>query len=391
MTRSILFVFALAAVTVASAAAAEHRTLFVGNSYTFANNNLVADGFLQLLVETSEVEPEVEVVAKGGYSLAGHLADAGQEGEKLHELLALEGAVWNVVVLQEQSVIPAYHEAVAFEWYDSLAASAGLDGLAEAAGADTVFLMTWGRRDGLSQDAEMLPDYPTMQALLAGGYEKYQAYTSTPERPTLIAPAGLAWQVIWDDAVTAGEDPLDPDGLFWNLYTSDGSHPSVLGSYLAALVVFATVTGTDPAETLWQPDSVTSEEALTLRSVAQRVVLGEPVQPTVEVVEDSGADVASQPADLHVVSDLVVAPDLSGGEAVGPPETPRAFPEATVEMPEAPSPEAEPSATSKGSGCGVSAGPSSPMGFMLLLALLFTMAAFRLLESGRNSAYHVHH
>ena len=358
---------------------AQHKTLFVGNSYTFANSNLVAEGYAALVAETAGEAPVVEVVAKGGYTLAGHLEDTGQEGEQLNELLAGEDAAWSVVVLQEQSVIPAYHEAVAFEWYDSLAAAAGLNDVAEAAGADTVFLMTWGRREGLPQDLEMLPDYPTMQALLEGGYQQYVDYTSTPERPTLMAPVGLAWQAIFEDTLAAGADPLDPEGLFWNLYTGDGSHPSVTGSYLAALVVFATVTGADPTETLWVPDSVTAEEAAALRSVARRVVLGDPVEPVVDAAEDSMADIAEQSADVQVQSDLTVAPDLPAVEISGLQELPQVSVDATVETPDAalPVPDPDPATPSNKSGCNGSNTPSSFVGFILFLALLLATATMR--------------
>lgn len=367
MARPISLLLALSILTIGSPGAAEHRTLFVGNSYTFANNDLLAHGFEALLAESGGGEPEVDLVTKGGYTFVGHLEDAGLEGEQLHELLGVDGAAWTVVVLQEQSVIPAYHAAIASGWYDSLGAAKGLDELASKAGAETIFLMTWGRREGLSQDAAFLPDFITMSELLAGGYEKYAEYTSTPERPVRVAPAGLAWQAIWEDAVAAGKDPLDPNGLFWNLYTGDGSHPSELGSYLAALVVFATVTGNDPTETLWQPDSVTPEEAQTLRSVAKRVVFGEPVPPPVEVIE---TDVTTQPPEEPLQSDLTTNSDLPVAETIDQQDLPRVAPETLADLPAVTAPDGSAPAPGKGSGCGASSKPSPLAGLVLLMALL---------------------
>ncbi len=379
MLRSTTLLLALLLIQTGSPAKAEYRALFVGNSYSFANGEMLAQGFEALLAETTDDTPVVQMVAKGGYTLDGHLQDAGQEAQKLHEFLATEGATWSFVVLQEQSVIPAYHEAVAWGWYDSLAAADGLNKLIEKSGGETIFLMTWGRREGLAEDAEMLPDYLTMQGLLAGGYAKYAEYTSTPDRPVLLAPAGLAWQVIWEDAVAAGGDPLDQNGLFWRLYTGDGSHPSVLGSYLATLVVFATATGSDPRDTDWVPDGVTAEEAQNLRDAAYKAVLGEPVvlpEEAVESVEPVQLDLVNQPEDTQGKPELVVAPDLPALEAAPQHNLPPATPETTAELPGPTTPVDEQPATKKKSGCGAANEPSLPA-LALLLALMLGFLALR--------------
>lgn len=368
MTRPITLLVALLIITTAASATAEHRALFVGNSYCFSNNDLISQGFAALLAESESDAPLVELVAKGGYTFTGHLEDAGKEGEQLNELLATEGASWTVVVLQEQSIIPAYHAAIATGWYESLGAAEELDELAEKAGADTIFLMTWGRRQGLAEDIEFLPDFLTMQELLAGGYEKYALLTSTPERPTRVAPVGLAWLTIWNDTVAAGDDPLHENALFWRLYSNDGSHPSVLGSYLAALVVSATVTGNDPTTTLWMPEGVTPEEAQTLREVAQRTVFGEPPPPPVEVVEPVQSDASTQPLDLQPQSDLVIASDLLTADAPAPAT------ETVTDLPTSSAPDAATPAPGRKSGCIASAEPSSLAGMALLLALLAVLA-----------------
>jgi len=378
MRRSSSLLLALFVYAYFSPVAAEHRALFVGNSYSFANNGLLANGYKALLTESEGGEPTVDLVAKGGYTLDGHLMDASQEGQQLHDLLGTDGAVWSVVVLQEQSVIPAYHEAVVWGWFDSLTAAEGLNKLAEKAGAETIFLMTWGRREGLLEDLETLPDYLTMQALLAGGYQKYAEYTSTAERPVHIAPVGLAWLTIWNDAVAAGEEPLDPDGLFWNLYTGDGSHPSALGSYLAALVVFATATGSDPTLTLWRPDSVTTEQADVLRDVAKRVVLGEPTPPPIEFVEQLESDVTPQPADTQTASDLIAAADQPSTETVAPEDLPHITAETTSDLPEVLAPDASTPTGSQGSGCGASPEPAPLAALALVIGLLAMCARRRL-------------
>ena len=46
-----------------------------------------------------------------------------------------------------------------------------LDGYAAATGAQTMFLMTWGRRDGDADNPDLYGDYVTMQGLLADGFD----------------------------------------------------------------------------------------------------------------------------------------------------------------------------------------------------------------------------
>jgi len=375
------------------ASAAEHRVLFVGNSYSFANSAQgLAVGFEALLQEVGG-SAEAELVAKGGWTLHKHFQDAQTEGEQLHALLGKGEQTWTAVVLQEQSQIPAWHDQLVQDWYDSLNGAQGLNGMVEAAGAQTVFLMTWGRREGDSGAPELFPDYMTMQSALAEGYGKYAELLSTSDRPVLIAPAGLAFQTIWEDAVAEGKDPLDPEGIFWRLYTSDGSHPSQLGSYLATLVVFTTLTANDPETTTWLPTGVKEEEAEYLRSVARRTVLGEedPVPS-----EPDMPDVVSQP-DVPPVADLpVVQPDM-GGKPETLPETvtPRADAgeraadfsvealrkRADVPPEEAGSTVAESTGQNspkKSSGCQHGTEPAIPVALLFLLLLLGSYRAHRI-------------
>ena len=126
----------------------------------------------------------------------------------------------------------------------------------EANGAYTVALMTWGRRSGDSQNALRYPDFKSMQTHLKDGYFQYALSSSTDARAVIVVPAGLAFEKIYDDLVAAGEDPLDESGLFWNLYTGDGSHPALLGTYLTACTIYASLTGERLEALEWAPDGI---------------------------------------------------------------------------------------------------------------------------------------
>ncbi len=262
-------------------AAEEHRILFVGNSYTFQNGaNNVAGCYSAIATEgISSWDPVTQQsVAKGGWTFHKHALDMENEGQELHDLLGEGDEAWDVVVFQEQSQIPGFHPYDAPDWDQSIAAAPTLDLSAAAAGAETVFLMTWGRRDGDPMNAVIFPDYPTMQALLTEGYELYAAEASTPERQAWVAPVGLAWKAVRDATIEAGLDPLDSETLFYRLYSGDGSHPSQLGSYLMGMVVYASLTGRDPAGLLWVPDGTSVEDRTALQSATRRAVLEPPFE-----------------------------------------------------------------------------------------------------------------
>ncbi|MDX1641614.1 MAG: hypothetical protein R3220_07940, partial [Balneolaceae bacterium] len=85
-------------------------------------------------------------------------------------------------------------------------------------GAKPVFYMTWSRKE-----------YPHQQKYLSYAY-----MTIARDTGGMIAPVGLAWDKLRS---TAGFD----------LYERDGSHPSIYGSYLSALMLFSVVFDADPA------------------------------------------------------------------------------------------------------------------------------------------------
>ena len=86
-----------------------------------------------------------------------------------------------------------------------------------------------------------------MQDNLESGYLDFQTNMTANTNATVwIAPVGLAWKAIHDDIVAANGVPTAPGNMFYDLYTNDGSHPSLSGSYLSACVMYATLTGHSP-------------------------------------------------------------------------------------------------------------------------------------------------
>jgi hypothetical protein len=52
------------------------------------------------------------------------------------------------------------------------------------------------------------------------------------------------------------------------LWGSDGSHPTVAGSYMAACVLYGALTGADPRASAYAPSELSSSEATQIREVA---------------------------------------------------------------------------------------------------------------------------
>ncbi len=256
--------------------AQDHAVLMLGNSYTAYND-------LPGLVE-STLEPGVaawddvhtEGLMQGGLLLVDHLARAdGSSGDTAwRDALVTGSDTWQHVVLQEQSQIPGF-DATSADLQASWAAAADLDALIAAHGAETVFLMTWGRRDGDALNDHIYPDFTTMQDRLAAGYLTYVDQLSTPERPVWVIPAGLAWQTVHDDLVAQGLDPVDGETAFTQLYEPDGSHPSLQGSTLVAATALAALTGRSPVG-LAGPDGVDTDALALLQDAAASTVFDDP-------------------------------------------------------------------------------------------------------------------
>ncbi len=240
------------------------RVLFIGNSYTAANtlHALVSD----LLIEAGHGGTTLDVTP-GGYRLEEHAADAdGTNGDtRLRDLLVTgeEAALgWDVVVLQEQSQVAGFPTTEPY-WTGMVEGATTLRDLASDAGADTVIFMTWGRRDGDDTNPTLYPDYPTMQDRLSDGYTDLASRISTGGEPVFIAPVGESYRSIYLEGDTA---------VFEGLYVTDGSHPSIRGSYLAACTIFATLTGTSPVGMTSAPTGIDATERLSIQETAAVVV-----------------------------------------------------------------------------------------------------------------------
>ena len=189
------------------------RVLFLGNSYTYAND---LPAVFRELARGGGQNVETGMVAGGGETLADHAASPDSTA-------AIRGSGWQFVVVQEQSQVPSLESARQSQMYP---ATRSLVNIIRTAGATPILFQTWAHRDGW---ADYGLDYGAMQAAIDEGYA-----TIGRELRVAVAPAGQAWQA------TLRQDPMIA------LWQEDGSHPSMAGTYLAACVLYARIFDASP-------------------------------------------------------------------------------------------------------------------------------------------------
>ncbi|MFT5582741.1 MAG: hypothetical protein ACI9VR_000317 [Cognaticolwellia sp.] len=242
------------------------NVLMMGNSYTFSSGGI--DSRLRPMLEEGLEQEQVELLAlsEPGKTLADHYGWAASDDHPWAE--ALDQGGWDFLVAQDQSQIPGFPQDEAY-FQASAEGAVGLGELMQAQGGEIVFLMTWGRRDGDSTNSARYPDFTTMQARLQEGYLAYAELAGGT-----VAPVGSAWAVIHDDLLVQGLDPTQ-ESAFTELYSGDGSHPSAVGSTLAAAVIYASLTGRSPMGLVQGFEQVDDAQRERLQDAAHRAVFGD--------------------------------------------------------------------------------------------------------------------
>jgi hypothetical protein len=134
---------------------------------------------------------------------------------------------WDVVVIQEQSLIPARDEGLRRMTMDP--AVSFLVSEARASGAVPLLYQTWGRRDGDPERPD--DDFIEMNSRVRSGYRAASQNAGGLD----IVPAGDAWE----REFVAGRGK--------ELFKEDGSHPSSYGNEVTAREFYRVIFG-EPGE-----------------------------------------------------------------------------------------------------------------------------------------------
>lgn len=233
------------------------NVLMYGNSYIYTNN---VDTILQDILTSTGTHNSTVSKVGGGMTLKNHWDKINTTSDTWNTTLTDVVHDWDYVVLQDQSQIPGFYRTEP-SWIDSKDSAVEIAQVVENESSEVVLMMTWGRRSGDPSNALIYSNYTNMQDRLEEGYIDFRDNMSTPSRDVWIAPVGLAFKEIYYNVIAEGATPELVGNTFYDLYTSDGSHPSLSGSYLAACVLYATMTGESPVNST---DSVSLSSALKL-------------------------------------------------------------------------------------------------------------------------------
>lgn len=200
--------------------AQEHpRVLFIGNSYTQANNlpQMVAD-IAQSMGDTMTYTS----ITPGGCTFEMHCHN--------QSMTLICGGGWDFVVMQEQSQLPAFPtdsvELHVFPFAQQLVDSV----YAHNPCAEPMFFMTWGRKNGDTEFGYTPMDtYEGMDSLL---YARYKQMGE--DNDASVCPVGRVWHYLRDHNAEI------------ELYSMDESHPSMAGTYAAACAFYTMFFSRDP-------------------------------------------------------------------------------------------------------------------------------------------------
>jgi hypothetical protein len=236
-----------------------YNVLFIGNSYTFYNDMPTA--YFEPMVKLCGYDVRVTTITKGAYTLEKFADPSDPYGQMVNTALSAEGS-FGFVILQEQSARPAIDPEAFY------AAVRNLNERIRAIGAKPVLYATWGRQTGSDTLTKYDMTNESMTYRLAAAYSAIGQELDIP-----VLHAGLAFY--W---VNSGDNHID-------LYNADKSHPSVAGSYLAAMTLVCGIWGIDPVTAPLSGPLTPEEDAIVRQAVAE--ALGSPQIPEEYVVSSS--------------------------------------------------------------------------------------------------------
>lgn len=178
---------------------ADIRVLFLGNSLTYVND---LPAMVRAIGAADGITVQTKTMAHPNWGLEDHW----EQGDAVQEVAS---GKWDVVVMQQgPSAAPASR-------LDLLTWATKFGTVAAGSGTCVAMYMVW-------PDASRMVDFDAV-------YAHYREAADTVGGQFL--PAGDAWTRAWHTTPSLA------------LYGADGFHPSPMGTYLAALVVYGGVTG----------------------------------------------------------------------------------------------------------------------------------------------------
>ncbi|WP_196894846.1 PKD domain-containing protein [Aureivirga marina] len=239
--------FVIALFSVITISAQQKKILFIGNSYTGANNlpNLVNQ-----MATSTGIDLMVDSHTPGGTRLMNHAASA-------QTLAKINADQWDFVVLQAQSQEPSWGIAQVEEEVFPYATTLCDQIRENNACSIPVFYTTWGRENGDASNCPFVPEVCTFEGMNNQLIDRYT--TMANDNEGYISPVAVVWANIREN-----HPEID-------LYTGDGSHPTLSGSYLAACTFYTIFFQEDPTEITFN-SSLETETTTIIKNAVKEIV-----------------------------------------------------------------------------------------------------------------------
>ncbi len=218
--------------------------LFIGNSYTYVND---LPSLLNSIVTAQGDYLYVDSRTQGGATFQVHAGNASTYTK-------INNYPWDYVVLQAQSQEPSFPDnqvnTNTLPYAQQIADSVYANHFC----SEVLMFMTWGRENGDPQWAP-ISTFEGMNERLRLAYLRMADSVQGS-----VSPVGSAWRYVRENYPTI------------QLYSSDGSHPSFAGSYLAACTFYASIYRKTPVGTSFI-GSLSAQDAQNLQTAAALTVL----------------------------------------------------------------------------------------------------------------------
>ena len=240
-------VFILSLFSIISLQSQSKSVLFLGNSYTAVND---LPQTLVYVAASAGKSISFDSNTPGGYTLQGHSTNPTS-------LAMIAAGNWDFVVLQEQSQLPSFPD---FQVYaDVFPYARKLDSLIKISNpcGETVFYMTWGRKNGDASNCASWPPVCTYEGMDSLLNLRYSMMADSNQ--AILSPVGAVWRYIRQNYPQI------------ELYQSDESHPSEAGTYAAACCFFTVMFREDPLLITYN-STLSSVDAANIRNACRQVV-----------------------------------------------------------------------------------------------------------------------
>ena len=205
------------------------HVLFIGNSLTYSND---LPGTVAGIMRLAGEEMSYHTVVRPDFAVFDHYSGGSDAVEQVRR------GGWHFVILQQGPSSLPESRASLIQW------TVNFDRLIRPTGAMPALFMVWPSKDRFRFFEDVRRSYE-LAADTVGG---------------LFLPAGEAWLTVWQDSAE-----LD-------LYGPDDFHPSEMGSFLAALVMFEKLSGKNaldlPSEAIAEALNTTATTAALIQRAA---------------------------------------------------------------------------------------------------------------------------